>query len=459
MTSPRPLGSVPDLQIERVEIRTEAPGTLLVRCRGRGGPGGRASLTLRTPAGIRRFPALPTPSEPGDGAWRMAFSVPDEHLDALADAARLEVGGVSVALPAPVADQVGSGPPMAPAVLAERRAAVQTERADEAEARATGLADRLARAEARLAEAVAESRTERDRLAEFERDLEVARQLSFAEGRRRVELEGETTARIRELEAERDALRAQLRAAEQARDELRGRLLALHHRRERRGRRGGAQPAHDPEQPGDGREAVAAGPADPAVLRRERELAALAGSTDGATAPPAAVAEPVEPVEAVEQVEVVELGEAVELGDAAAEPVDVVVAEAVEAPGAEPGEPRLHAVAPLEPAAPIDGAERVADVPAATERPGSPTDLSAQPSAQPDPARLDAARARLRAAVPDFGAAAPKGLPGPIRPLADAPLALARRWREGLSARLRTRRARRRARRAAASARRPGSGA
>src|SRR3954471_18309449 len=134
MDSVRPLGSPPDLAIERVEVRTAEGATLHVRILGRGTARGRPILVVPAPARTYRFPALPFSPE-GEG-WRAAFSVPSELRGALRGNLRLELEGRAVALPA--ATEAGEG---APALLADRRAdraertaQEQTDRADEAEA-------------------------------------------------------------------------------------------------------------------------------------------------------------------------------------------------------------------------------------------------------------------------------------------------------------------------------------
>jgi hypothetical protein len=385
MDSVRPLGSPPDLAVDRVEVRPADGGALLVRVLGRGTASGRAILVVPAPARTFRFPPLPASGEgerpaPEGQGWRAAFSVPSELRGALRGNLRLELEGRAVALPA--VTEAGDG---APALLADRRAdraertaQEQSDRADEAEALAADLALRLARAEARLVAAEEDPEGPAARLAALEPELERARQIAFAEGRRREEIEAEAAGRIRRLEEERDALLARLRAARQARDELRGRLIELERARMLSADGTGelaralaetAPPEQRPEGPRT--EPARAGPADPAVLRRERELADLA--TGAAWEPP---------------------------------PAPVTIRG--------------------------PGAGRAA---------GAATEAEDVGPAPVDPARLDAARERLRAAAPEEERTEPE-----LRP-------------RGPFARWKARRARRRAARAGAPARRPDTSA
>jgi hypothetical protein len=189
MDSVHPLGSPPDLSIDRVEVRSAEGGAVLVRVLGRGTARGRPILVVPAPTRTFRFPPLPGPGG-GDG-WRAAFSVPSELRSALGGDLRLELEGRVVALPA--VTETGDG---APALLADRRAEraertaqEQADRADDAEALAADLALRLARAEARLVAAEEDPDGPAARLAEIGAELERARQLAFAEGRRREEIE------------------------------------------------------------------------------------------------------------------------------------------------------------------------------------------------------------------------------------------------------------------------------
>jgi hypothetical protein len=383
MDSVHPLGSPPDLSVDRVEVRSAEGGAVLVRVLGRGTARGRPILVVPAPTRTFRFPPLPGPAG-GDG-WRAAFSVPSELRGALSGDLRLELEGRVVALPA--VTETGDG---APALLADRRAEraertaqEQADRADDAEALAADLALRLARAEARLVAAEEDPDGPAARLAEIGAELERARQLAFAEGRRREEIEAEAAGRVRVLEAERDALRDRLRAAEQARDELRGRLIELE--RERIGRDDDLARALAETAPAEPEPRPLPGPADPAVLRRERELADL---TTGAAAEPSAPAQPVTPVE----------------------------------PAVTPDPPPVPAVTLRGP-----GAAGVAPV---------------------DPARLDAARERLRAAAEDDDGVGVQAPSPPLEPRRRGPIGW---WR--------ARRARRRAARDGAPARRPDASA
>lgn len=373
MDSVRPLGSPPDLAIDRVEVRTAEGGALLVRVVGRGTASGRPILVVPAPARTFRFPALP-PSAEGEG-WRAAFSVPTELRGALRGNLRLELEGRAVPLPA--VTEAGDG---APALLADRRAdraertaQEQSDRADEAEALAADLALRLARAEARLLSAEEDPDGPAARLAALEPELERARQIAFAEGRRREEIEAEAAGRVRRLEEERDALRARLRAAEQARDELRGRLIELERDRtlaaDGTGELARALAETAPLAAEAPPERIPSGPADPAVLRRERELSDLAtGAADR--------------------------------------------------------------IAPAEPAV------RAEEPPASTLTMRGPGAARA-PVAPVDPDRLDAARERLRAAAPEapeaMDDAEAEGAPGaPAEPRRRGPFA---RWRARRAAR------------------------
>jgi hypothetical protein len=134
-------------------------------------------------------------------------------------------------------------------------------------------------------------------------ELERARQLAFAEGRRREELEEEAARQIHALCVERARLRARLREAERAGEELRARLRALERAGDSERARpapvaGGGRPGGNGAGPG--RSGVF-GLVDPVVLGREQRLALAAGVAAGPhrpASPPPAAAVPARPTAA-----------------------------------------------------------------------------------------------------------------------------------------------------------------
>lgn len=215
--------------VSRVVWREVGGDVVLVRCRGTwDGPSRLPRPVLVVDDGRRafRFPSLPEPAGTA-GEWRAAFSVPAELRAHLETGLKLLVDEQELVLPA--VEGAGERSPVVDAgSLAERRARraeeavrVEAERADRAESLSAELSVRLARAEARIADAEGEAEAASGvELAELER----ARQLAWAEGRRREELEAELGALLREAEEQRDRLSVRVLALELDRDEIRGRL-------------------------------------------------------------------------------------------------------------------------------------------------------------------------------------------------------------------------------------------
>jgi hypothetical protein len=177
-----------------------------------------------------RFAALPSPTGSGgapgdDEPWRAAFSVPSVLVEIPEGSFALEVDGVHVALGRPAQSQRADASGPAPAivdraVLAERRSRraelaeeAQARRAAEARAAAAGAQAELVALERRLDRAGRERLALEARLAQARRAELLARQGAEASERTRVEALEEAGRAIRALEAERDALRAQLETA------------------------------------------------------------------------------------------------------------------------------------------------------------------------------------------------------------------------------------------------------
>jgi hypothetical protein len=340
----------------------------------------------------------------------------------------------------------GDGDPERPevvdrAILAERRARraelgeqMQARRAAEAEALVGDLTGQLARLESELERARGEPSGEDERLAGAQRELRAAEQRAHAERHRRLEAAEEATARLREAHAEASRARERARAAEEARrqlasevEQLRRRLAEAEQaaaaaetarRRAEEARAAGERPATSPILPG--------------ALDRERVLTALSGVAPGENGP-GRQGEGLEPVGLEAERRLLAAASEAARGErllAAARELAADVARrleaervpqrddgrleveraarrqaeaelerqrevtmrvraALDAVRAELAELRLRAPAP----APVDLAAL-----AAKAAPLSPAD---PPQADVIPERLEAARARLQAAVPE----------------------------------------------------------
>jgi hypothetical protein len=234
------------LRVERVDLVPTDLGTVIVRVAGRW-EGDPVPAVPVLHAADRRFDALPESSSaaaraaPGAGAFRAAFSVPEELRPSLLGALRLTVGETEVALPA--ANEIEGDPSGAPgivvdrAVLAERRARRAelaeeevARRAEEAEGSVAALEAELAKLELRLERAGSERAELEARLADTARDARTAAQRAHAERRRREEAVEEAADRVEEAEHGAERLRARLAAAEERSHALAREIEALRRR-------------------------------------------------------------------------------------------------------------------------------------------------------------------------------------------------------------------------------------
>ena len=189
-------------------------------------------LVLRAPGRLLRIDALPETSDaavraaPEIQPFRAAFSVPDALAPLLDEGVELDLGPLTVRIPAPTplgeqAEAGGAeGTVVDRAVLAERRARraelaeeANLQRAGEAEHVASTLEGELGKLELRLAAAEEERMALETRLAAQGREARAARQSAHAEQRLREEATAEGRRRGEAAEAEAAGLRDQLAAA------------------------------------------------------------------------------------------------------------------------------------------------------------------------------------------------------------------------------------------------------
>ncbi len=269
-------------------------------------------LVLRPPGRVHRIDALPETSgaaaraAPEIQPFRAAFSVPDALAALLEDGVELDLGPLTVRIPAPASQggdadaEDAEGTVVDRAVLAERRARraelaeeANLQRAGEAEDAAAKLEGELGKLELRLAAADEERAALGARLAAYEREMRAARQSAHAEQRLREEATAESRRRAAEAEAEAAGLRDQLRAAGERARRLDRELETMRRRADEAQQamaaaRTGERTAAERRRELDARERELQGRAD-AVARAEDETKAARGELSHAMARAATV--------------------------------------------------------------------------------------------------------------------------------------------------------------------------